>query len=61
MPDYNFLSLTNSVLYRVNETPLTSSNFSTATGVHSDVKNAVNMSINDINTQTYEKVYIPYH
>lgn len=46
---YNFLSLVNDVALRVNETPLTSSNFSTATGFYPQMKEAVNSSIRHIN------------
>lgn len=46
---YNFLGLTNDVAVRLNETPLTSSNFSTATGFYSAIKEAVNSSIRHIN------------
>ena len=48
---YNFLELVNSVARRLNETELTSSNFSTATGFYSQIKAAVNASIRDVNLQ----------
>lgn len=51
---YTYLSLVNGVLQRVNEVPLNSTNFASASGLYADVKNAVNISIMDINTQTYE-------
>jgi len=49
-----FLELTNDVLTRLNETPLTSTNFPTALGVYSDAKNYVNSSINRINREQFE-------
>ena len=45
----NFLSLVNDVALRVNETQLTSSNFSTATGFYPQIKEAVNSSLRHIN------------
>ena len=51
---YNYLTLVNSVLQRVNEVPLTSSNFSSASGFYADVKNAVNLAINEINIREWE-------
>lgn len=50
---YNFISLVNDVLSRVNEVNLTSGNFSLATGFNADVKNAVNLAINEINTKDF--------
>jgi hypothetical protein len=47
---YDYLGLVNGVLARVNETPLTSSTFASATGFYADVKQAVNLAISDINT-----------
>lgn len=55
---YNFLELVNSVARRLNETELTSSNFSTATGFYSQIKDAVNASIRDVNL--YHE-YWPYN
>ena len=46
---YNFLGLCNDVAIRLNETQLTSSNFATATGFYSAMKEAVNSSIRHIN------------
>ena len=46
---YNYLGLVNDVALRLNETQLTSSNFSTATGFYSSIKEAVNSSIKHIN------------
>jgi hypothetical protein len=46
---YNFLSLVNDVALRINETQLTSSNFSTATGFYPQIKEAVNSSLRHIN------------
>lgn len=51
---YNFLTLVNNVLQRVNEVPLTSGTFADASGFYADVKNAVNIAINEINTQQFE-------
>lgn len=50
---YNYLGLVNGVLFRVNETPLTDVNFASAPGLYADVKQAVNLSIADINTTDY--------
>jgi len=49
-----YLSLTNDVLQRLNEVPLTSGNFSSAIGVYADVKNAVNSALNKVNRQAFE-------
>jgi hypothetical protein len=49
-----FLSLVNNVAERLNEVPLTSSNFAGASGFYADAKNYVNAAINRINTQEYE-------
>lgn len=46
---YNFLSLVNDVSTRINETHLTSSNFSTAAGFYPQIKEAVNSSIRHVN------------
>lgn len=50
---YNYLSLTNEVCRRLNETELTSSNFATATGFYAQVKDAINASIRDINQKHF--------
>lgn len=55
---YNYLELVNSVARRLNETELTSTNFSTAKGFYGTIKDAVNSSIRDIN-QYY--LYWPYN
>ena len=55
---YNYLELVNSVARRLNETELTSTNFSTAKGFYATIKDAVNSSIRDIN-QYY--LYWPYN
>ena len=55
---YNFLELVNAVARRLNETELTSSNFSTATGFYAQIKDAVNSSIRDVNL--YHE-YWPYN
>jgi len=46
---YNFLSLVNDVALRINETQLTSSNFSTATGFYPQLKESINSSLRHIN------------
>lgn len=48
-----FLTLVNDVCNRLNETVLTSGNFSTATGVYSQLKEAVNSAITDINSDQF--------
>lgn len=50
----NFLSLVNDVNQRLNEVPLTSANFSGATGYYADVKSYVNSAINRINREEFE-------
>ena len=45
---YNFLDLVNVVCKRLNEEELTSTNFSSATGFYSQIKDSVNASIRDI-------------
>lgn len=50
---YNYLSLTNEVCRRLNETELTSSNFATANGFYSQVKDAINAAIRDINQKHF--------
>lgn len=46
---YNYLGLVNDVALRLNETQLTSSNFSTSTGFYASIKEAVNSSVRHIN------------
>ena len=48
-----FLTLTNSVITRMNEVTLTSSNFSSARGVQVQCKNAVNEAIRYINQREF--------
>ena len=48
-----FLSLTNSVITRMNEVELTSSNFTSARGVQIQCKNAVNEAIRYINQREF--------
>ena len=43
---YDYLGLTNEVIARMNEVPLTSSNFTAARGFQIQCQNAVNDSIN---------------
>ena len=54
---YNYLGLVNEVNRRLNEVELTSSNFSTATGFYSQVKDSVNASIQEID-QEYPHFFI---
>jgi len=49
-----FLSLTNSVLARLNEVQLTSSNFSSARGIQIQAQNAVNEAIRYINQREFQ-------
>lgn len=51
---YNFLGLVNDINRRVNETALTSSNFSSAVGFYGTAKDAVNNAIHDINQDTFQ-------
>mgnify|MGYP003143364235 CR=1 FL=1 len=50
----SFLSLTNSVLARLNEVQLTSSNFSNARGIQIQAQNAVNEAIRYINQREFQ-------
>ena len=50
---YNYLELVNQVNRRLNETELTSSNFSTATGFYAQAKDAINASLRDINQHEF--------
>jgi len=54
---YDFLGLVNDVNRRLNEVTLTTSNFATATGEYSMIKDAVNASIRFINQHEYEWPY----
>ena len=51
---YDFLGLVNDVNRRLNEVPLTTSNFSTSAGFYGQAKDAVNSAIQDINQLQYE-------
>lgn len=51
---YNFLGLVNDVNKRLNEVELNSANFSSSVGFYSFAKDAVNTSIREINTQSFE-------
>ena len=51
---YNFLGLVNDVNSRLNEVPLTSSNFANATGFYNQAKESVNSAIQDINQLQHE-------
>jgi len=46
---YNYLSLVNDVAKRINESELTSSNFTSATGFYPQIKEAVNSSLRHVN------------
>ena len=48
---YNYIGLVNEVNRRLNEVELTSSNFSTATGFYSQVKDSVNAAIQEIDQE----------
>jgi len=50
---YDYLGLVNDVNGRVNETPLTSSNFTSAVGFYSTAKTAINSAIRDLNQKAY--------
>ena len=54
---YNFLGLVNDVNRRLNEVELTSSNFLTAVGAYSMIKDAVNASIRFVNQHEFEWPY----
>lgn len=51
---YNYLELVNDVNRRLNEVPLTSSNFASAIGYYADVKGYVNSALNRINREEFE-------
>jgi hypothetical protein len=51
---YDFLGLVNDVNRRLNEVELTSSNFSSATGFYSQIKDSVNSSIRYINQSEFK-------
>ena len=51
---YDYISLVNEVNRRLNEVELTSTNFNTAKGFYSQVKDSVNSAIRDINQTHYE-------
>lgn len=53
-----YLELTNKVARLLNEVELTASTFDSARGVHSTIKDAINHSINHINSQEY---YWPFN
>lgn len=55
---YNFLDLVNVVCKRLNEEELTSTNFSSATGFYSQIKDSVNASVRDIG---FYHDYWPYN
>jgi hypothetical protein len=51
---YDYLSLVNDALVEINEVPLTVASFTSASGVHQHVKNAVNAAIRQINQTAFE-------
>lgn len=51
---YNYLELVNDVNKRLNEVPLTSSNFAGATGYYADVKGYINSALNRVNREEFE-------
>lgn len=51
---YDYIGLVNEVNRRLNEVELTSSNFNTAKGFYSQIKDSVNSAIRDINQTHYE-------
>lgn len=51
---YDYLGLVNDVNQKMNEVPLTSSNFANAAGFYSDAKNAVNSAIDQINRVAWQ-------
>jgi hypothetical protein len=50
---YNFLTITNEVCARLNETPLTSITFPTAKGFYTTVKDSINAALRSINHNHY--------
>jgi len=50
---YNYLSLTNEVCRRLNETELTSSNFDSASGFYAQIKDSINSAVRDINQKHF--------
>jgi hypothetical protein len=50
---YDFLGLTNEICGRLNETKLTSSNFSSAVNFYASIKDSINAAIKDVNHQEY--------
>jgi hypothetical protein len=51
---YNYLDLANEINRRLNEVELTSSNFTSATGYYSFIKDAINSSIRHIHQEEFE-------
>ena len=51
---YNFLGLVNDVNKRLNEVPLTSSNFASSQGYYAMTKEAINSSVQHINQEHFE-------
>lgn len=53
MMAYNYLELVNEVCRRLNETELTSTNFSTSTGFYSQIKDSINAAVRDVNQKHF--------
>jgi len=58
---YNYLGLVNDVCGRTNDTVLTSTNFLTAVGFYSSVKEGVNSAIRRINQEEFEWPFNHFH
>jgi len=50
----NYLALCNAVAHRLNEVPMTATNFVSATGFHAQIKDAVQFAVRDIYHAEYE-------
>ena len=53
-----YLDITNEVLRELNEVPLTSANFTNATGIQKFVKDSINKSIFDIANQEPQRPFL---
>ena len=51
---YDFMGLVNKICHKMNEVPLTTSNFASANGFYSDAKDSVNSAIDDINHDEFQ-------
>jgi hypothetical protein len=54
VPEYNYLGLVNDINLRLNEVPLSASNFGAANGFYGAAKDAVNSAIRAVNYQQFE-------